>query len=158
MTGLGVACLLAVALALSQRGARVFGWLVLAHWATTQTVWRLAGDGVYAYLMPRDIVLGALAAALTWRRPSWSRVVITLCLAAMSLSHVAYWTALSNGVYAGETYMGALNVLFCAVLLALGVSGGRGAYGWFSDRLRPWLGPRPVHTQAAGAKRPCQTP
>lgn len=148
------ACCLAVCAAASFRGsARPFAFLMLLHWAPTQFIWRAFGDPVYVFLMPRDIVLGALAAWLAWRRPSWSRVVIVLCLACMSLAHVVYWAALGQGVYVGETYMDALNILFSTALLALAFSAGRGAYDWVSHRLCVRVGGDRSRAAIAGAKR-----
>jgi len=136
-------------LAFFRASARPFAALVFVHWASTQFVWRLFGDAVYAYLAPRDIALGVIGAWLAWRRPSWSRSVIVLCLAAMSLAHVAYWTALAGGVYAGGAYMDTLNALFGVILISLGASAG----GWLVANLRARMGPDHSSVAPLGAKR-----
>jgi hypothetical protein len=122
---LGALCLLAVVSTSFRASSRLFAALIFVHWASAQFVWRVFGDAIYLYVMPRDLALGALAAWFAWQRPTWSRVVIVVCVFCMSIAHVAHWTLYARGVYAGEEYLFVLEALFVTMLAAQGAFLGR---------------------------------
>src|SRR6476660_3451196 len=119
MIGYGIACLVVVALSAFDRRAMPFALILTAGW--------LLGF-LPAWTWPFiSIASGtALISMMDHRSPTWAYVIVS-CVPIMLLCDAAYFGLLTNNVYVGEQYAGALNALFAVQLIACGWPGGRRA-------------------------------
>lgn len=109
-----------MALALLNRGARVFAIVLAAVWIATDLMQRA---DLYEQMPYVDAVAFNAIVILMLRRPSWWSGVVSGLSCVTMLVHLAYWHAYYLGLWFGVEYMYALQGLFLISVAVLVVGG-----------------------------------